>query len=184
MPGEIGEIEFSGGRKFEVAIYDLLDEPTDCIVNAANGGLAHGGGVAAAIADAAGDKLFEECEERIANVGRIPTGGAYATTAGNLPFKAVIHAVGPRKGDGDEEEKIVMALHASFRNAEILGCKSLSFPAISSGIFAVPHDVCARAYIRAVREYFAERTPEESLKLIRLCLFQGPLVDEVLALVG
>ncbi len=179
MPGTIlKEMRFPGGGLFQAVIYDLLDEPTDGIVNAANGGLSHGGGVAAAIASAAGAALEEEGDRIVAERGRIPVGGAVLTTAGNLPFKGVIHAVGPRLGDGDEGRKLEQALISAFLLAHGKGWASLSFPAVSSGIFAVPFPVCAKAYVAAVARFFREH-PDSSLKLIRLTLYKGPLVEEV-----
>jgi len=173
------QMHLPGDREFLVVIYDLLYEPVDCIVNAANGGLSHGGGVAAAIADAAGPELVRECNRIVKERGRIPVGEAVVTTAGELPFKGVIHAVGPRMGDGDEENKLVKTLHSAFLGAQERGWTSLSFPAISSGIFSVPIPVCARAYVRAVHDFFQEH-PESCLRIIRLCLFQGPMVDAVM----
>jgi O-acetyl-ADP-ribose deacetylase (regulator of RNase III) len=177
MPVPLFERSY-GESRFQAVVNDLLDEPVDCIVNAANGGLSHGGGVAAAIARAAGPRLEAACERVIARVGRIPVGYAALTSAGDLPFKAVIHAVGPRMGDGDEEAMIVKTLKFSFGLANKRSFSSLSFPAISSGIFAVPPDTCARAYLRAAAEFFTE-TPTTSLRLIRLCLVAGPVLDEV-----
>jgi O-acetyl-ADP-ribose deacetylase len=176
----IGRLQFPGHRVFEADVADLLIEPTLCIVNAANGQLAHGGGVAAAIARAAGPDLEREGDEWVRAHGPIPTGEAVVTTAGRLPFMGVIHAVGPRQGEGDEETKLVAALTAAFARAEEHGWDSLSFPAISSGIFAVPHDVCARAYLRAVREFYAAH-PDSALKQIRLAVFEGPIVEAVRA---
>ena len=174
----IKKIVFSHGGEFSVVVRDLLEEPVDCIVNAANGMLAHGGGVAAAIARAAGERLIEDGNRIVREEGEVPTGGAVVTTAGNLSFKGVIHAVGPRMGQGDEERKLIQALESSFLRAHEKGWSSLSFPGISSGIFAVPHDICARAYIYAVTEFY-ERYPESTLKNIRLCLFEGPLLEKV-----
>lgn len=176
----VKRIEFPGGREFCVVIHNLLAEPVDCIVNAANGMLAHGGGVAAAIASAAGLRLVEEGNELVRKRGVIAIGDAVVTTAGDLPFKGVIHAVGPRMGEGDEENKLIKALRSAFMRAHEKGWSSLSFPGISSGIFAVPHQICARAYERAVKEFFTEY-PESSLKTIRLCLFEGPLLETVKA---
>ena len=179
MPGTlIKRIEFAGGRRFEVVVYDLLHEPTDAIVNAANGGLSHGGGVAAAISAAAGPELDEEGDRIVREHGRVPVGGAVVTTAGKLPCKGVIHAVGPRMGDGDEEEMIVKALWTAFLRTQERGWRSVSFPGISSGIFSVPHDICARAYLRAVRKFWADY-PDTTVKLIRLVLFEGPLLEAV-----
>jgi O-acetyl-ADP-ribose deacetylase (regulator of RNase III) len=172
--------ESHGSKRFQVVTNDLLAEPVDCIVNAANGGLSHGGGIAAAIAEAAGERLEAACERIIEKVGRVPVGCAALTTAGDLPYKAVIHAVGPRQGEGDEETKLVSALKYAFRLAAKKGYASISFPAVSSGIFSVPATVCARAYRRAVTEYWLEN-PETSLSLIRLCLVEGPVLEEVRA---
>lgn len=166
--------EYAGGRAFEVVVGDLLAEPTDAIVNAANGRLAHGGGVAAAIARAAGPALEQEGDRVVAARGPLGVGEAVVTTAGKLPFKGVIHVVGPRQGAGNEEGDLVRALAAAFRCAHERGWGSVSFPAVSSGIFAVPLDVCARAYVRAVRDFFAAH-PGTSLRRVRLCLAGGPL---------
>jgi putative ATPase len=176
----IAREEYPGGRAFEVVTGDLLKEPVDAIVNAANGHLAHGGGVAAAIARAAGPALEEEGDRIVAERGPIPVGEAVVTTAGRLPFKGVIHAVGPHQGLGREEERLEQTLQAAFLRAHERGWASVSFPAVSSGIFAVPLEVCARAYVRAVRAFFAAR-PATSLRTVRLCLFDGPLVKLVRA---
>ena len=154
---------------------NLLDEPVDAIVNAANGHLAHGGGVAGIISRAAGPELDRESSLLIQKNGPLPTGSAVVTTAGKLPFKGVIHAVGPRYGEGDEEAKLVRALQAAFGLAAQRGW-SLAFPAVSSGIFAVPLDICARAYLKAVRA--------SALSKVRLCLRDQPVIDAVLKELG
>jgi len=151
---------------------DLLDEPVDAIVNAANGHLAHGGGVAAIISRAAGPALQRESDLLVEKHGAFPTGAAVVTTAGKLPFKGVIHAVGPRQGEGDEEAKLYLALVTAFARAREHHWESVSFPAVSSGIFAVPLDVCARAYLKAMRA--------SPLSKVRLCLRDQPIIDAVL----
>jgi putative ATPase len=181
--GAIAREEHPGGGVFEVVTGDLLSEPVDAIVNAANGRLAHGGGVAAAIARAAGPALVEEGDRIVARAGPIEVGGAVVTTAGRLPFKGVIHAVGPHQGLGREEELLVQALGVAFRRAHEQGWASVSFPAVSSGIFAVPLEVCARAYVRAVRAFF-DAHAGTSVRRIRLCLYPGPLVDLVKAVLS
>ena len=151
---------------------DLLDEPVDAIVNAANGQLAHGGGVAGIISRAAGPDLQRESDLLVQKQGPFASGMAVATTAGKLPFKGVIHAVGPHQGEGDEEAKLYRALVAAFACAKERGWSSVSFPAVSSGIFAVPLDVCARAYLKAMRA--------SPLSKVRLCLRDQPIIDAVL----
>lgn len=177
MPGRlIGELALDSGATFQAVVYDLLFESTDIIVNPANGGLSHGGGVAAAIADAAGPELIDEGTALVRAKGRVPVGSAVRTGAGRLKFQGVIHAVGPRLGDGDEGRKILSALHAAFTLAE--GCRSISFPAISAGIFAVPFAVCAEAYVTAVKTYFVAARGS-SIELVRLCVLDGPIVAEI-----
>ena len=151
---------------------DLLKEPVEAIVNAANGQLAHGGGVAGILSRAAGPALQAESDALVAARGPFATGSAVVTTAGTLPFKGVIHAVGPRYGEGDEENKLFNALTASWARARENGWDSVSFPAVSSGIFAVPLDICARAYLRAARA--------APLRNVRLCLRDQPVIDAVL----
>jgi O-acetyl-ADP-ribose deacetylase (regulator of RNase III) len=104
--------------------------------------------------------------------GPFPAGSAVVTTAGKLPFKGVIHAVGPRQGEGDEEAKLVQALMSAFARAQEKGWSSVSFPAVSSGIFAVPLPICARAYVKAARA--------SPLRNVRLCLRDQPVIDAVL----
>jgi O-acetyl-ADP-ribose deacetylase (regulator of RNase III) len=151
---------------------NLLDEPVDAIVNAANGHLAHGGGVAGIISRAAGPQLQAESDALIRSLGPLPAGSAVVTTAGRLPFKGVIHAVGPRMGEGDEENKLFQALTSAFARAGEKGWTSISFPAVSSGIFAVPPEVCARAYVKAARA--------SPLSNVRLCLRDQPVIDAVM----
>ena len=151
---------------------NLLEEPVDAIVNAANGHLAHGGGVAGIISRAAGAELQRESDEIVRKRGAFATGHAVATTAGKLPFKGVIHAVGPRYGEGEEESKLVSALSNAFQLAAEKGWTTVSFPAVSSGIFAVPLDICARAYLKAARA--------APLRNVRLCLRDQPVIDAVL----
>jgi len=170
--------EYGGGRRFEVVTGDLLAQPVEAIVNAANGQLAHGGGVAAAIARAAGPALVEDGDRVVAARGPLAVGEAVVTTAGRLPYKGVVHAVGPHQGVGQEEQKLVQALRAAFDCAVAQGFASLAFPAVSSGIFAVPLEVCARAYVRAVREFFAAH-PGACLRTVRLVLLAGPLAGLV-----
>ena len=151
---------------------NLLEEPVEAIVNAANGHLAHGGGVAGIISRAAGPELQAESDRLVRDRGPIPTGDAVVTSAGKLPFKGVIHAVGPRNGEGDEEGKLVRALSAAFQRARERGWESVSFPAVSAGIFAVPLEICARAYLKAARA--------SGLRNVRLCLRDQPVIDAVL----
>jgi O-acetyl-ADP-ribose deacetylase (regulator of RNase III) len=167
------------GAEFLVVRGNLLEEPVEAVVNAANGRLAHGGGVAGILSRAAGPALQAESDRIVRDRGTLPTGSAVATGAGRLPFQGVVHAIGPRQGEGDEGALLLRALSAAFEQASAAGWTSLSFPAVSSGIFAVPLEICAPAYLRAARNWLG-REPPPVLRTLRLCLRDAPVVDAVL----
>jgi O-acetyl-ADP-ribose deacetylase (regulator of RNase III) len=173
-------LSLPGDRRLLLILDDLLAQPVDAIVNAANDHLAHGGGVAGLISGAAGPRLDAESADYVRAHGPIPVGEAVVTTAGKLPFDGVIHAVGPRLGQGDEEQKLTSAVANALLRAHEHGWASVAMPAISSGIFSVPLETCARAYVAGVRRHIAEH-PDSTVRDVRLCLLEGPLVDLVSA---
>lgn len=171
-------LRLPGDRSFVLVVGDLFAQDVDAIVNAANGRLAHGGGVAGLIARRAGDALVSESRDHVRDNGPVPTGQAVVTTAGELPFQGVIHAVGPRQGEGEEHRKLESGVVEALNRADERGWRSVALPAVSSGIFAVPLDVCAGAYVAAALRH-VEGRPETSVEEIRLCLLEGPLVELV-----
>jgi O-acetyl-ADP-ribose deacetylase (regulator of RNase III) len=175
----LAELTYPSGKVFRVVRGDLLAEPVDAIVNAANGHLAHGGGVAGIISRAAGPEFQAESDRTVRERGPFATGSAVVTGAGRLPFKGVIHAVGPRQGEGDEQRRLETALEAAFTRAHEAGWASLSFPAVSSGIFAVPLAVCARAYLASATRWL-NANPASPLCQLRLCVRDQPVIDAVL----
>jgi O-acetyl-ADP-ribose deacetylase (regulator of RNase III) len=134
MPSEILASAAVGGCRLEAVRGDMTAETTDAIVNAANSGLEHGGGLAGAIVRAGGDGIQRE-SDRLAPV---PVGGAATTSAGRLGCRWVVHAVGPRWGEGDEEAKLRSAVRSALDEAARVGARSVSLPAISTGIFGYP----------------------------------------------
>ncbi|MGB9718070.1 MAG: macro domain-containing protein [Thermoproteota archaeon] len=142
-----------GGCTVRLAKGDITRLRVDAIVNAANSWLKHGGGVAAAIVRAGGRIIQEESNRIVEQKGPLKVGDAVYTTAGSLGAKYVIHTVGPRMGEGDEEEKLRSATLNSLKLAEQLGLSSIAFPAISTGVFGYPKDKCAQVMLRTVREY-------------------------------
>ena len=145
---------------------DLTERDVDAIVNAANSRLQHGGGVAGAIVRKGGRVIQDESDR----IGHVPVGGAAITTGGTLKARYVIHAVGPRMGEGDEDKKLINAINSVLNLASEERLKSISVPAISAGIFGFPKDRCARILVsETVR--FLKRKPESSLDLIEFCIF-------------
>lgn len=129
---------------------DLTAQHVDAVVNAANEELVPGGGVCGAIRRVGGDEIFDEC----ARLGGCPTGDAKATGAGGLPAKYVIHAVGPVWRDGlhGEPELLGSAYRRSLEEAAELRCRTIAFPALSTGIYGYPAELAAPVAVAAVRE--------------------------------
>ncbi len=133
--------------QLELVQGDITRVPVDAIVNAANSGLRGGGGVDGAIHRAGGPAIMEECRR----LGGCPTGEAKATGAGNLPARHVIHAVGPvwNGGQSGEPELLASAHRRSIQVADGLGCGSVAFPAISTGVYGYPIGRAARVALPA-----------------------------------
>jgi O-acetyl-ADP-ribose deacetylase (regulator of RNase III) len=140
--------------EIELVQGDITESDTDAIVNAANSQLILGAGVAGAIRTKGGPSIQEECDA----IGHCPVGGAVITGGGNLRARHVIHAVGPRQGEGDEEEKLKNATLNSLKVAEQNNLKSITFPAISTGVYGFPLDACARIMLTTVKEYLSGTT--------------------------
>ncbi|GAQ95098.1 O-acetyl-ADP-ribose deacetylase [Thermodesulfovibrio aggregans] len=153
------------GRTLRIMVGDITEKDTDAIVNAANNYLKHGGGVAGAIVRKGG-KIIQEESDRI---GFVPTGSAAITSAGSLKAKYVIHAVGPKWGEGDEEKKLKNAVLSSLKLANDYKLKSISFPAISSGIYGCPKNMVAKVLIKTAVEYL--KSTETTVEVIEFCLF-------------
>ena len=143
---------------------DITEMQTDAIVNAANAQLVLGGGVAGAISKKGGPKIQFQCNK----IGGTFVGGAKITTGGNLKAKYVIHAVGPRMGEGNEDEKLKNATLNSLKVADENHLKSIAFPAISTGIFGFPIQRCAEIMLKTTIDYLKGQT---SLQRVVFCLF-------------
>jgi len=153
------------GKVIRLIQGDLTELAVDAIVNAANVQLILGGGVAGAIRVKGGPSIQEECNR----IGGTFVGGAVITGAGNLKAGRVIHAVGPRLGEGNENEKLRQATLNSLKRSSENDLRSIAFPAISTGIFGFPKDKCARIMLGAVREYLENE--ETSLNEVIFCLW-------------
>ena len=140
--------------KIKLVQGDITESETDAIVNAANAQLILGGGVAGAIRKKGGPTIQEECNK----IGGTFVGGAVITTGGNLKAKYVIHAVGPRMGEGNEDEKLKNATLNSLKLMDEHNLKTIAFPAISTGIFGYPIDRCSKIMIATAKEYLNSNT--------------------------
>jgi O-acetyl-ADP-ribose deacetylase (regulator of RNase III) len=155
-----------GGKTLRLVQGDITERHVDAIVNAANSHLQHGGGVAGAIVRKGG-RIIQEQSDRI---GHTPVGTAVITGAGKLPSRFVIHAVGPKMGEGDEDRKLKNAVTNSLLLASQRGLSSISLPAISSGIFGFPKDRCAAILVGQAASFLGNNK-ESSLDLIEFCIY-------------
>jgi O-acetyl-ADP-ribose deacetylase (regulator of RNase III) len=143
---------FSNGRVLRVITGDITKIPADAIVNAANSALAGGGGVDGAIHRAGGPSIMRELDSIRAGEGGCPTGGAVATGAGHLPAKHIFHAVGPvyRDGTHGEADLLASCYETCLNLAEERSVETISFPAISTGVYGYPIRDAARIAIETV----------------------------------
>jgi O-acetyl-ADP-ribose deacetylase (regulator of RNase III) len=151
------------GTQLELIEGDITELEVDAVVNAANEDLQLGSGVAGAIRQKGGPSIQEECNR----IGHAPVGTAVMTGAGNLKAKQVIHAVGPRMGEGDEDKKLAAAVRAALALADRRGLKSIALPAISTGVYGFPMARASRILLTEVHRFLQGGT---KLERVVICL--------------
>ncbi len=178
---EVGVIEklsfdLSGNLKLVVYQGDLTKENVDAIVNPANDRLQHGGGAAGAIVKAGGRIIQDESDDIMWKRGRrlLQPGEVELTGAGQLPCKFIVHAVGPiwsQHSPNTAMQLLYTAVYNSLCVACRNGARSISIPAIGSGLYKVPVDTCARVLFEAIVNFAsnADKTsPLEEIHLVNI----------------
>ncbi|MBI4583352.1 MAG: O-acetyl-ADP-ribose deacetylase [Planctomycetes bacterium] len=150
--------------RIEIVQGNIVNQQVDAIVNAANTTLLGGGGVDGAIHRAAGPELLAECR----SLGGCPTGEARITSGYRLPARHVIHTVGPvyRDGRHREPELLASAYRSSLALAEEYRCRTLAFPAISTGAYGYPKEEAARIATSAVAAWLEEHALPEKVTFV------------------
>lgn len=168
MPKEIS----INASKLMLVQGDITKESTEAIVNAANNHLAGGGGVDGAIHRAGGPTIKQECRK----IGSCPTGRAVITSGGNLKAKYVIHTVGPMYSEGSNEEKNLLrnAYYESLKLASTRNIRSISFPAISTGLYGYPLHEAAYIALQTIIGYL---TQFQDIHLVKFVLFDSMTYD-------
>jgi putative ATPase len=161
---------WADGRTLRIVEGDITEQDVDAIVNAANEMLAHGGGVAGAIAAKGGPAITSESRRWVQEHGRVPTGGAAITGGGQLKARYVVHAVGPVWGGGSkgEERLLASAAQSALSLADERGLASIALPAISTGIFGYPIHLAVQTILGAILQYLDEHHGT-SLRDVRIC---------------
>jgi len=163
-----------GNATLEIVQEDITALAVDAIVNAANGYLKHGGGVAVAISRKGGPAIQQESDAIIKTRGPLETGDAAITGGGKLPARFVIHTVGPvwnEHSPAEADRLLCRAVQKSLALAENNGLKSIAFPAISTGIYGFPIDRAAPLMLKEVVNYLGGRT---NLARVLFCLYDNP----------
>jgi len=156
-------------NKIELLKGDITKLQVDAIVNAANSSLMGGGGVDGAIHREGGKKILEECMEYVSKHGRLPTGEAIITSAGNLPAKFIIHTVGPvwNGGRNNEEKLLANAYFNSLQLAAQNNLQSIAFPNISTGVYHFPKECAAQIAVETISSFLGKKPSLE--KVIFVC---------------
>ncbi|XP_059159528.1 uncharacterized protein LOC131943420 [Physella acuta] len=178
---------YIGCTGVEISVFnaDITRREVDCIVSAANKHLRHGGGVARVISKAAGYRLQDECERYIEENKSVQVTGVFVSTGGDLPAKHVIHAVGPKWDDYVDKNKCTDDLRRTVLTCLLEATKremsTIALPPISAAIFRVPQDLCAEAYMHAVKNYDAlvQHTNLTALKEIHFVDISDAMIDSI-----
>lgn len=186
-PAPVSEKRFEAllsGVKVSVHKADLSNFPVDAVVNAANEGLQHFGGIAQALSKAGGPQIQQVSDDYVRKFGFLKTGEAIALRPGLLPCKVIIHAVGPKISGHSQPNfsqaaaLLRSAVLNSLKRAEECRLKSVALPAISSGLFGYPLPQCADNIVGSVR-WFCENFQANSLKEILLVNIDDRTVTEI-----
>ncbi|MEA3221553.1 MAG: macro domain-containing protein [Thermodesulfobacteriota bacterium] len=160
--GNMKEIEI-GHSKVQIIVGDITKQDTNAVVNAANKQLAPGGGVAGAIHGAAGPGLWEECSK----LGGCETGQAKISSAYDLPNKYVIHTVGPIYSGSEDDPRLLRSCYINcLKLADENNISSISFPALSTGIFGYPIDAAAQGALKAIMDYLLRDTKIDVVRMV------------------
>ena len=162
----IDEIKILNDKIICLVKGDITEQNVDVVVNPANSFLKHGGGVAGAIVRKGGNIIQIESYR----IGFVPVGTSVITSSGKLPCSAIIHTVGPKMGEGNEDFKLSKSIHSSLSLASQKGYTSISIPAISSGIFGFPKDRCADILLEESIKFLTNKTNNTTLQRVEFCI--------------
>uniref|UniRef100_A0A3B1IL13 Macro domain-containing protein n=1 Tax=Astyanax mexicanus TaxID=7994 RepID=A0A3B1IL13_ASTMX len=178
--------QLSGGMKISVWKDDLTTHKVDAVVNTANEQLQHGG-LALALSRAGGPEIQQMSDHYIQTNRRVHTGDAIVTTAGKLPCKMIIHAVGPPVPKNPSAKDVSAAkpflesvIWKILTLAQYNNLQSVAIPAISSGLYNFPRHICADIIVNTVKSFSDKQHPQSTSLEVRLVNNDDPSVREML----
>ena len=150
---------------FQIIRNDITKVKADAIVNTANPQPTYGGGTDSAIYKAAGEK--ELLAER-KKIGVIKCGDIAVTPAFNLKAKYIIHTVAPAWGGGDKGEfdTLKSCYSKSLEKAFELGCNSIAFPFIATGVYRFPKSDALRIAMDEISTFLMREDVDMNVKLV------------------
>ncbi|XP_007231225.3 protein mono-ADP-ribosyltransferase PARP14 [Astyanax mexicanus] len=167
------KVQLPDGVTITVRKADICKFKVDAVVNAANEDLKHIGGLAFALLKAAGPSLQDDSDRYVAVNGKVQPGNAITTGAGRLPCKYVVHAVGPRYSDTDSftaVRRLRQAVRESLKQAIEKQCTTIAVPAISSGIFGFPLELCSQTIAKELYAYVEAQSHQGGRRITEIHL--------------
>lgn len=141
---------------------DIVDQDVDAIVNAANSDLILGGGVAGAIRSRGGPTVQQECDAH----GPVKVGATFATGAGDLAARHIIHAASMVLGGATTTESLASSMNHTFQISKELGVRTIAIPAVGTGIAGFPIDQCAAVMARSLRQALASGWEPDEVRFV------------------
>jgi len=151
----------------QTVLEDILSLPIAAVVVATDVNLS----VSPTLAARAGASVLRDCSL----IGWCEVASAVITGAGNLPAEKIIHAVGPRWGEGSERGKLANVTVSCLRLAEQNRLKSIAIPPISTGALGYPLENCAKTMLTQIIDFTFENL--KHLRQIVICLDSALALD-------
>lgn len=146
-----------GDRELLIRAGDIMTANTTVIVNPAQPNLSHQQGLSKRILERAGALMQEQSAQLIREHGELESGMAVYTSAGDLPYEAIIHAVTPEHGEDNLQQHIQLSVSRSLKLCEINEWASIALPIMNNSVEDLPLDVCASGYFRAITSFWDAR---------------------------
>ncbi|MEW5764731.1 MAG: macro domain-containing protein [Acidobacteriota bacterium] len=151
------------GKTLRLVQGDITDLDVESFVFYARPDLKLGTGFGGAIAQRGGPSIQAELN----GLGPLEPGEAVVTQAGNLKAKRIIHAVGPRHHEPDEEAKLRKAVRSALAAAEAAGLKQVAFPAMGAGFYGVSLDLSSKVVVEEIAAHLGN---ESRLSEVVVCV--------------